>query len=272
MPDLMTVLKYPGSKWRLADKIVSLMPPHKCYIEPFFGSGAFFRKSRSKNETINDLDGEIVNLFRVIRDQPEALERAVVLTPFARASYEEAWSAYKDGRQSKEGGDPVERARLTLTRYWQAHGASSCYKSAWKINRTGKDGARSALNWVNLPERIAAVVNRLQGVQIEQQDATTLIKNFAYPETLIYADPPYMPHTRKGRQYSVEMVDPQQHIELLTALLAHPGPVILSGYDNELYNDMLPDWMKLQYVAQAEQGLKRIETVWINFEPQMTML
>lgn len=75
-----TVLKYPGSKWRLADWIVSLMPPHKSYLEPFFGSGAvFFKKTPSRIETINDLDGEIVNLFRVIRERSEELERAVVI-------------------------------------------------------------------------------------------------------------------------------------------------------------------------------------------------
>lgn len=81
------VLKYPGSKWRLADWIVSLMPPHKSYLEPFFGSGAvFFKKSPSRIETINDLDGEIINLFRCIREQPEELMRAV------------AWYAVQPGR------------------------------------------------------------------------------------------------------------------------------------------------------------------------------
>lgn len=85
------IIKYPGSKWRMAEWIVSLMPEHKSYLEPFFGSGAvFFCKSPSRIETVNDLDGEIVNLFRVVRDHPEALERAVALTPFSRGEYEGA--------------------------------------------------------------------------------------------------------------------------------------------------------------------------------------
>lgn len=117
------VLKYPGSKWRLADWIVSLMPPHKSYLEPFFGSGAvFFKKPPSRIETINDLDGEIVNLFRCIRERSEKLARAVALTPYSREEYELAWRH----RRTPSTVDNVERARLTLVRYWQTHGSSYC--------------------------------------------------------------------------------------------------------------------------------------------------
>lgn len=84
-----TVIKYPGAKWSIAEWIISLMPPHKSYLEPFFGSGAvFFRKPPSRIETINDADGEIVNLFTVIRDRSEELVRAVTLTPYSREEYE----------------------------------------------------------------------------------------------------------------------------------------------------------------------------------------
>ncbi len=115
-----SVLKYPGSKWRLAEWIVSLMPPHKSYLEPFFGSGAvFFSKPPSRIETINDLDGEIVNLFRCIRERPEELERAVALTPYSREEYDAAWARVKAGGVT----DPVALARLTLIRYWQTHGS-----------------------------------------------------------------------------------------------------------------------------------------------------
>lgn len=87
------VLKYTGSKWRMADWIISLMPPHRSYLEPFFGSGAvFFKKPPSRIETINDLDGEIANLFRCVREKTEELARAVELTPYSREEYERAWS------------------------------------------------------------------------------------------------------------------------------------------------------------------------------------
>ena len=262
------VIKYPGSKWRLADWIVSLMPTHKSYLEPFFGSGAvFFAKARSRIETINDLDGEIVNLFRVIRDTPEALERAVALTPYSREEYERAWTA----APFCDVTDPVELARLTLVRYNQTYGSCVRYKGGWKHDRAGRGFAYAARDWVQLPEWISDIMDRLKGVQIEQADGVKLIRRFASPEVLIYADPPYVLSTRKRRQYTVEMADNAQHEDLLAALLAHPGPVILSGYDNDLYDKTLLGWTKLQRKAQCEGGGARMETLWLNYEPQTVM-
>lgn len=122
--------------------------------------------------------------------------------------------------------------------------------------------------WRQLPERIAAVVERLKDAQIEQAPAVDVIRRFRHPDVLIYADPPYMLHTRKGKQYIVEMAEEAQHIELLDALKEHPGPVILSGYDNDLYNEHLQGWKKLHRRAQAEGGAVRTETVWLNYVPE----
>lgn len=266
---LRPIIKYPGAKWRLADWIVSLMPPHKSYLEPFFGSGAvFFTKPPSPIETINDLDGEIVNLFRVVRDMPEALERAVALSPYSREEYERAWVRHKAGDVT----DPVELARLTLVRYWQVVGSRQIYRAGWRRDVAGREAAYTLRQWVDLPERIAAAVDRLKEAQIEQADGVELIRRFASPEVLIYADPPYVLSTRKQRQYNVEMADNAQHEALLAALLAHPGPVILSGYESDLYNDALKGWMKLHRQTKCEGGGARTETLWINYEPQMTLL
>ena len=263
------ILKYPGAKWRLANRIVSLMPPHKSYLEPFFGSGAvFFTKPRSRIETINDLDGEIVNLFRVVRDMPEVLERAVALTPYSREEYKRAWERRKAGDVT----DPVELARLTLVRYWQAVGSRQIYQAGWRRDVAGREAAYTLRSWSRLPERIAAAMERLKEAQIEQTAAVELIRCFAHPDVLIYADPPYMLSTRSQRQYNMEMESFAQHEELLKALLDHPGPVILSGYESELYNDALKGWSKLQMAAQCEGGGKRTEILWLNYEPQMTLL
>lgn len=262
------VLKYPGSKWRMADWIISLMPSHKSYLEPFFGSGAvFFNKRPSRIETINDLDGEIVNLFRCVREWPEELACAVALTPYSQEEYERAWSRFKAG--GKACG--IEDARLTLVRYWQSHGSTSVYKGGWKNDRAGREYAYDVRYWRNLPGWVLDAAERLKDAQIEQTQAVELIRRFKHPDVLIYADPPYVVSTRKGKQYVVDMVEDRQHIELLEALKEHPGPVILSGYENELYEKHLQGWVKLHKKALAEGGAARTETVWLNYEPQISM-
>lgn len=267
MPQVRTVIKYPGAKWRVADWIIALMPPHKSYMEPFFGSGAvFFRKPPSRIETINDADGEIVNLFTCIRERPEVLARAVALTPYSREEYEKTWSALDEGLAGEL--DPVERARRTLIRYWQTHGSCSYYKSGWKNDLAGREYAYAVRYWNQLPAWITDAVGRLKEAQIEHGNGIDIIRRFRSADVLIYADPPYLLSTRKQRQYMVEMDTDEQHIELLKALLDHPGPVMLSGYDNELYNDTLTGWTKLQRPTQCEKGGRRTETLWLNFSPE----
>lgn len=262
------ILKYPGSKWSIAEWIVSLMPPHKSYLEPFLGSGAvFFTKPPSRIETINDLDGEIVNLFRVIRDRPRELERAVALTPYSREEYELAWIKFRRGAPK----DPVEQARNTLIRYWQTHGSRSNYKNGWKNDRAGREYAYAVRYWNRLPEWISQAVSRLKEAQIECAPAVDVIRRFADSQVLIYADPPYLLSTRKERQYNVEMEEEEQHIELLEVLQEHPGPVILSGYENELYNDKLRGWIRLRHKGRCEGGGQRTEMLWLNFEPEVQL-
>ena len=112
------ILKYPGGKWRIADWILSFFPEHKVYLEPYFGSGAcFFNKKPSYIETINDVDGNIVNLFRVCRDYPEELAKAINLTPFARDEFISC---------NAPSDNPVELARRTLVRYFQSFGTCIC--------------------------------------------------------------------------------------------------------------------------------------------------
>lgn len=263
------VLKYPGAKWSLAEWIISIMPPHKSYLEPFFGSGAvFFCKPPSRIETINDLDGEIVNLFTVIRDRAEELERAVALTPYSRGEYDRAWEALRN----QDPAGPVEQARRTLVRYWQGHGNRAVYKGGWKNDLAGREYAYAAKYWNLLPVWIAESVERLKQAQIEHMPAVDCIRRFRSPEVLIYADPPYLLSTRKQRQYREELESAEQHEELIRVLLDHPGPVMLSGYDSDMYNDMLRGWMQLRHKARCECGGKRTECLWVNFEPQTSFL
>lgn len=135
----------------------------------------------------------------------------------------------------------------------------------------GREAAYTLRNWVDLPERIYAAMDRLKEAQIEHGDAVDLIRKFASPDVLIYADPPYVIGTRSQKQYNVEMAD-KHHIDLLKVLLDHPGPVILSGYESNLYNAHLSGWTKLTRHTTAENGFARTEVLWLNYEPQMTLL
>jgi DNA adenine methylase len=248
------ILHYPGSKWTLAKWIISLMPPHQTYCEPFFGSGAvLFSKERSKLETINDIDEEIVNLFRIIRERPDELAHAIRWTPHAREEY---YGSYHPTT------DDLERARRLVVRLWQGRGGKTSHRTGWR-SMIECNGPMPGKEWLRFPEKIQVAAERLQGVQIECQPATQLLQRYAKPNVLIYADPPYMHSTRTTTSYRHEMTD-QDHVEMLDLLDNHPGGVLLSGYDNDLYNKRLAHWHKESKAVKAEGGASRVEVLWIN--------
>ncbi len=261
-------LKWPGSKWRLAEWVISNMPSHDAYLEPFFGSGAvFFNKIPSNVETINDRDSMVVNLFEVIRNKPAQIEAAIALTPWARAEYDEC-------RKDLAQGDDVERARRLLVAMWQAVGVrrasrddeTSAGCSGWR--------ARDSLHqspiatWKRLPERLRVASARLLDAQIECRPALDVIARNRSSETLIYADPPYVKSTRgasaiNGRRlYAHEMSD-DGHLELIAALKNHLGPVLLSGYRCPLYDDNL-DWECQETTSRIQTNQTRSEALWMN--------
>ena len=258
------VLKYPGAKWSLAAWIISHFPPHHSYLEPFFGSGAvLFNKPRSDIETINDLDGDVVNLFRCIRQDPEKLGRMVYYTPYSRQEYEQAYLP-------DPPTDPFDRAARFLIRCNQGYGfRTNEIPVGWKNDVQGRERAYAAKYWTELPEMIARTTERLRGVQIEHRPAAEVIARFNAPNVLIYCDPPYALSARSGgkRQYKHEMID-EDHVELLAVLKAHRGPVLISGYRSELYDRELRDWHKEATTATDQLSRRRQEILWMNFKPE----
>jgi len=254
----------------MADWIISNFPDgyeRMTYLEPFFGSGAvFFNKKRSLVETINDLDGSVINLFKQIRDNPEALARAVEYTPWHRAEYSLSYS---------KTGDDLEDARRFLVRMWQAIGAKSSDITGWRSNIKSVNG--NVAQWATvLPENIIKISSRLKHtnnklVQIENRPAVDLIERYARENVFIYADPPYVLSTRSKRIYACEMKD-ADHVALLQFLKKHPGPVMISGYMNEIYHKSLKDWRAKSRTANCEGGLKREEVIWMNYEPPIEQL
>lgn len=250
------VLKYPGAKNRLAPWIIEYIPEHDVYLEPFFGSGGvFFNKKPATIETLNDLNSDVTNYFKVLREYPEKLIYLLELTPFGREEYNNSYI--------QEECSDIEKARRFAVQCFMGYGCSNNYKNGFRSSQQGHS-PRTTKAWNKLPETLRLATIRLKDAQIENLPAVELIKRYNTKDVFIYADPPYLHSTRKGYLYKHEMTD-EQHIELLETLLEHPGKVLLSGYDNKLYNKMLLNWNKVYKNTTAEAGLKRTEVLWMNY-------
>jgi len=252
-----SVLQYPGSKKRIAPWIIQHMPPHHSYLEPFFGGGAvLFAKEPSRIETVNDIDGEVINFFQVIRDDKDELIRRTVYTPYARQIYENAFLT--------EPEDSIDRALQFAVENMMGCGFRVSGKTGWKKDIYGREAAYAVRYWNDLPSFIADAAIRLKSVQIECKPALELIRAFNHPNVLIYVDPPYVLETRECKMYRYEMSD-GQHIELLEELCKSKAMVMISGYDCDLYEQYLSGWRKVQTAARAQNNHRRTETLWMNF-------
>lgn len=208
------VLKYPGSKKRVAPWIIQNMPRHKVYLEPYFGGGAvFFQKQRSRIETINDLSEDVYNYFFVLRECPEELIRKIHLTTFSRSEYERCYEYTEDS---------VERARRFAVRCCQGFGCSNKYKNGWRNSKSGASPITTNF-WKDFPETLYQASERLKEAQIECRPAVELIR------------------------------------------LKHKGSVMISGYDNEMYNEILRGWNVSTCQTIAENSQPRTEKIWMNY-------
>ena len=251
------ILNYPGSKWRMANTIVSLMPPHRSYLEPFFGSGAvLFNKPQSAIETVNDIDGDIVNFFKILRECPEKLAEAISLTPYSRDVFDDA--------HENHGTDPFDKAYRFAIRSKMSFGYKTYQKTGFKIDVYGRERSYCVDCWNRMPSQLYEAAVRLKQVQIENRPALEVIKKFNYDNVLVYADPPYLLNTRGGKQYRHEMNE-QDHLDLLAVLSEHKGSVILSGYPSEMYDRELRGWQKIQKKSYNQNSDPRTEVLWLNF-------
>jgi DNA adenine methylase len=255
------VMRYPGGKWRIAKWIISYFPQHTFYIEPYCGGAAvLLHKPRTQAEIINDLDGDVVNVFRVLRDPKTALEleRITRLTPFA---YEEYKGAYDPC------DDPVERARRTIFRSFASIGSDGIHRrnSGFRGLKNYAATATAAEEWSRWPDAIPFFVNRLRNVMIEHRPALHLLKLYDRAEALFYVDPPYVMSTRSRDSviYSEEMND-GDHEELADVLHHTKGMVILSGYQSALYDRLYGDWQVVKKTSTAQNGKGRVECLWLS--------
>ena len=260
------IFRYPGSKWSIANWIIDHFPDgyeKMVYLEPFAGSGAvFFNKLPGAVETINDLDSDIVNLFRVLREQPEELKRVLALTPYSREEYDLSFLPCDD---------PVEKARRYMVRTTQAIGAKMSSKCGWRNHKQMKIGG-TACKWNGITDTIEPAAARLRGdtthlVQIERMDALRLIEKYDSPDVLMYLDPPYVRSVRRsGALYAHEM-DASGQEELLRIIKSSHAKIIISGYESDLYNTALAGWHKDHTMSQTTSTEMAEETIWMNYEP-----
>jgi DNA adenine methylase len=252
------VLRWHGGKWNLAPWVIGFFPPHKCYVEPFGGAASvLIRKPRAYAEVYNDLDGAVVNLFRVLRsERAEELVKLVRLTPFAR---EEFMSAYG------EAEDEVERARRLIVRSFMGFGSNGHNRSTGFRANSNRSGTTPAHDWHNYPDALAHIVTRLQGIVIENRDAKQVMAAHDTPATLHYVDPPYVLSTRSdpSKDYHTELSD-DDHADLLQFLRGLAGTVILSGYPHAEYDAALHDWHRVERKHLADGARERTEVLWIN--------
>lgn len=257
-------LRYYGGKWRVAPWILSHFPPHKCYVEPFGGAASvLIQKERSQIEVYNDLNSDVVSYFRVLREQPDALSRAVYLTPYAREEYDLATSG-------EEIADPVERARRFCVWSWQSQYFILRSKSGWRVINNDSRSQSPAADWANMTH-LNAVANRFRKVQIEHGPAIDVIERYDSPETLFYVDPPYVLDTRVDRSAYVHEMTDDDHAALAKVLHAVKGSVVLSGYRSDLYKSLYGDWWSADTTSRinSPNGAKlATETIWTNAEAQ----
>ena len=272
---------YAGGKARLAKRLCPHLPKHlPIYVEPFFGAGGiFFHRSKAPTEYINDLNGDIVNFYDMLREHHEELERKCKYTPYARELYlrvrDEEWPPL----------DTLENRIDRAWRFWllacQGRGApnkkdhngeSVNYAGGWRPSLKGRTHSNTATAAANKVNRFQELHERLKGVTIDNRDAVKVIKRYDDKQAFLYCDPPYVQSTRFERLYKCEYTN-EQHIELLETLKNYKGLVALSGYHNEIYDELLGDWRYIEikeHVSMShknnKQNKKAIEVLWMNYD------
>lgn len=257
-----------GGKYSHLDWLLPLLPECHHYCEPYGGSAAVLvNRNPSPVETYNDIDGEVVNFFRVLREQKDALLYSIGMTPFSREEFLAAIQTNGNGKNLS----PLERARRFYIRARQVRTglAQTASNGRWanclNTSRAGMSGAVS--RWLGSVEGLEYIAARLLRVQIENDKGINVIKRYDSSETLFYCDPPY-PHESRGdsKAYSYEMTN-QDHIDLATVLLHVKGKVAVSGYDCDIMNKLYRGWKVHKERPKKAMSIKqaRQEILWTNY-------
>lgn len=260
-------LRYHGGKWQIGKKIMSHFPEHKVYAEPFGGgAGIMLQKPASKLDVYNDLNGDVVNFFQVLRNHEKELIRDIELTPYSR---EECLLAVKEMSICE---DPIERARLFYTWSWQGRSRAGVRTSGgWRFMRGDNRHPTTVQDWNNMGH-LWDIAAKIKSWQIEQMDALKFIKTYDGYDTLFYVDPPYVVSSRgkkdgklKGKQLYVNDFSDEQHIMLSDLLHNCKASCIVSGYHSDLYDKLYDGWETVEIeVSKDNDAGKAIEVLWLS--------
>ena len=263
MPILLEVpsrpaLRYRGGKWRIAPWIISHFPEHECYVEPYAGGASVLLvKPPSKFEVLNDLDGRVVNFWRVLREPRlnRQFRQQLLLTPYSRDEYKAA---------HEPSDDPVEAARRFYVACFQGFGRG--YAAGGFALQVGSYGwGKNRPRQLQAVKHLRVIRRRLAQVQLENRPALDVIARCDRPGTLFYLDPPYVHDTRLNskRLYHHEMND-EDHRQLLAVLPTLQGMVVLSGYDHPIYSELLAGWRREERTTNVERQREVTECLWIS--------
>jgi DNA adenine methylase len=262
-------LKWHGGKHYLAPKIVALMPPHICYVEPYAGGLAVLlaKEPQGVGEVANDLNGDLTNFWRVLRDDATFAEfhRQVEATPFSEAEYEMA------ARVLSEDVSDVARAWAFFVRCRQSLAGRMNGFATLSTTRTRRRMNEQASAWLTAVEGLPAVHARLKCLAVLNRPALDVIRQHDNPQTLFYCDPPYLHETRTAKKaYGSFEMTATDHDELLDMLLSCEGKVMLSGYPSRLYDTTLAGWTRHTFdlpnnAAGGKSKDRETEVLWCNF-------
>ncbi|GAB3041262.1 DNA adenine methylase [Natronobiforma cellulositropha] len=260
-----------GGKYSHLDFILPQLPKTEQYVEPFGGSAAvLINREPSPVETYNDIDGDVVNFFKVLRENRDELLEKISLTPFSREELANAVEKKSDGDLSD-----IERARLFFVRAGQTRSglAQEATPGRWayckSTSRRNMSGAVS--RWHGRLEQLYDVADRLRRVQIENLPAIEVVERHDDEDALFYCDPPYV-HSSRGdtNSYGYEMTD-EDHRELAEVLRSCEGKVAVSGYQCDLYEELFEGhaWHRVDSEEKTMHTTKdtRVESLWLNYEP-----
>jgi len=257
-------LHYFGAKYLLAPELVKLFPKRfRLYCEVFAGSLAVLMCKEPGLEVVNDYNGDVANLYRVLRHAllGEKLPDLIEFTPY---SYEEYCAAVGSLDHGPAGEPDVERARLFLTACNQAIKGKPQRPSDWSVEKKGQRNgtARTTSVWNSLPEALRCVARRIKNAQIENKHWRDILKKYDAPDTFFYQDPPYLHCTRKQKNgYALEMTD-DDHREFLAAVKGLKGLVMISGKACDLYDTELARWRHKTFKCRQRGNP---EVVWMNY-------